>query len=187
MIVWNWNKVNSYIWALKPLPRKGAHSWPRGPLGYRSGGPCQHSKQTFWSQNEKIKSRLNTGDQHIYYICRRRRGHCPWSRNFHVEQFCLTWKQSCSTWQNSMYVMWISFVMWTYYKLFPVPYMLHVTNLQFMLSWRDLRCFDANPCCRDLRTFVWNKIYPKILSVEQKWQIWCLDQQWPACFYPSHI
>ena len=26
----------------------------------------------------------------IHHICRGRRGHCPWSRNFHMEQFCFT-------------------------------------------------------------------------------------------------
>ena len=32
-----------------------------------------------------------------------------------------------------------------------------------------------NSYCRNLRTFVWRKMNPKILSVEQKWQIWCMN------------
>ena len=31
---------------------------------------------------------------------------------------------------------------------------------------------SRNLFCRDLRTFVWRKIEPKIASVEKKWQIW---------------
>ena len=65
----------------------------------------------------------------IHHICRGRRGHCPWSKIVHVEQFCFTWKllmvkishhkQTCSTWK--LFVMWSNLVMWIYYKLFPVP------------------------------------------------------------------
>ena len=33
---------------------RGAHSWARGPLGCRSGGPCQPTWLIFWSQTEKI-------------------------------------------------------------------------------------------------------------------------------------
>merc|ERR1711989_30595 len=32
---------------------KGAHPWPPGPLGCRSGGPCQPTEQIFWRPNEK--------------------------------------------------------------------------------------------------------------------------------------
>ena len=36
--------------------RKGAHPWPPGPLGCRSGGPCQPNGQLFWRPNEKNSS-----------------------------------------------------------------------------------------------------------------------------------
>ena len=36
------------------------------------------------------------------------------------------------------------------------------------------RTLSRNPFCRNLRTFVWRKICPKIFYVEKKWQIWGL-------------
>ena len=52
----------------------------------------------------------------IHDNCHRRRRHCLWSKNFHVEQFCSTWqillcmwikiapnnKQLCTTWHNCL-------------------------------------------------------------------------------------
>ena len=55
---------------------------------------------------------------------------------------------------------------------------------KFMLfSWKNqffqnLRTLSRNPFCRNLRTFVWRKIYPKKFYVEKKWQIWGLSQYW---------
>ena len=51
--------------------------------------------------------------------------------------------------------------MWTHYAV-------------LLKSWfcRDLRCLSRNLFWRDLRTFVWRKMKPKIAYVEKKWQIW---------------
>ena len=42
----------------------------------------------------------------IHDICRGRRGHCPWSKYFHVEQFFFAWHeifhQFCTIWRNCL-------------------------------------------------------------------------------------
>ena len=50
---------------------------------------------------------------------------------------------------------------------------LHITNLQCMPSCRDLCCYDA------IRFVAIHALLcgAKILSTEQKWQIWCMSQR----------
>ena len=125
----------------------------------------------------------------IHHICRGRRGHCPWSKNVHVEQFCSTWNfsevmwnnitshdnHSCSTWQNHLSCgVILACGSMTNCSLWQI--LIHLTNLQCthaVLSWFML---------------FWCKIYfvaiytllcgaknnQQILSVEHKWQIWCM-------------
>ena len=80
-----------------------------------------------------------------------------------------------------------------------VQFMLFCCKIDFVTICALL---SENLFCRDLRTFVWRKIEPKIASVEKKWQIWgmiptCSDdglvsaallanndqkgQKWPKC------
>ena len=48
---------------------------------------------------------------------------------------------------------------------------------------RDLRCLSRNLFWRDVRTFVWRKIKPKIAYVEKKWQIWGMVPSWNYCLH----
>ena len=50
-----------------------------------------------------------------------------------------------------------------------VQFMLFCCKIDFVTIYALL---SENLFCRDLRTFVWRKIEPKIASVEKKWQIW---------------
>ena len=50
--------------------------------------------------------------------------------------------------------------------------LLHQTIIKSFF-FGNLRCF-VEIFCRDLRTFVWRKIAPKIVSVEKKGQISCM-------------
>ena len=87
----------------------------------------------------------NRSTVHIHDNCHRHRIHCLWSKTFHVEQFCFTWQ---AIWHHmiKLFVMWSNLscgalencsisVLWSY------SWLLHMTNLQCMLSCCDLRCF----------------------------------------------
>jgi hypothetical protein len=50
---------------------------------------------------------------HIHHICRGRCGHCPWSKKFHVEQFCSTGKLLMVMWNNILLHMTKLFVVWS--------------------------------------------------------------------------
>ena len=136
----------------------------------------------------------------IHHICR---GHCPWSKNVHVEQFCSTWNfsevmwnkitshdnHSCCTWQNYLSCGVIlacgSMTNCSFYQI-----LVHVTNLQCVPFCCDLCCFDAKSILTRFTRF-WRKIHfdaiyallcgaknnQQILSVEHKWQIWCMTAQ----------
>ena len=55
-----------------------------------------------------------------------------------------------------------------------VQFMLFCCKIDFVTIYALL---SENLFCRDLRTFVWRKIEPKIASVEKKWQIWGMNIQ----------
>ena len=104
-----------------------------------------------------------------------------WRKICHVEKFQIFIHDRCGDiWNLS------TSVMWRYFR-FP-----HITNVKKSEMWRiqkllhmwrnfkflhntdvicDLCYFVANLFCRNLRAFVWRKIYPKIIYVEKKWQI----------------
>ena len=84
--------------------------------------------------------------QHTSYLSKRRR-FCLWSNKFHVDQ-------NCSTWLAILHHMTKLFVMssndellhiwkWCNLSLLHITKLLHMTNLRYVLSFRDLRCFNA--------------------------------------------
>ena len=121
----------------------------------------------------------------IHHICRGHGGHCPWSKNV---QFCSTWnllmvmwnkfashnKQSCSTWQNCLSCgVILACVSMTNCSLYQI--LIHVTNLQCMLSCRDLRCFDAKSILSRFTHFsVEQKLTHKSCpwSTNDKYDVW---------------
>ena len=115
-----------------------------------------------------------------------------WRKICHVEKFQIFIHDRCGDiWNLS------TSVMWRYFR-FP-----HITNVKKSEMWRiqkllhmwrnfkflhntdvicDLCYFVANLFCRNLRAFVWRKIYPKIVYVEKKWQISGMVR-WGTCLY----
>ena len=98
-----------------------------------------------------------------------------WRKNCHVENFQLSVYDDCREIKN--------------FKCLPMTdvekseilniwYVCDVKNVaihaKFMIfSWKNQFCQNLgtllqNPFCRNIRTFVWRKIYPKILYVEKK-------------------
>ena len=76
-------------------------------------------------------------------------------------------------------------VMWIHYNLFPVPYFAPRDKFRMyaVLSWFTLfQCkihvvaIYVLLCGAKiyLKSCLWSKNWPKVLSVEQKWQMWCM-------------
>ena len=117
----------------------------------------------------------------IHDICRGRCRHCPWSKYFHVEQFCSTWKFLHTLWgkrstlkQFSPHAFFAGHVeqncpMWQAIFLHIVCIVIIYSVLTQNPFYRDLRCFDAI-----YALLCGAKLNPKVLSVEQKWQISCM-------------
>ena len=90
-----------------------------------------------------------------------------WSKNCHVEK-------NCSTWQFFVCFFEQNFMIWSCCKI----------KIKCVLSYCDLRCFDVKSVLSWFTLF-WQRIHfvaiyallcgakidPKILSVEQKWQL----------------
>ena len=82
-------------------------------------------------------------------------------------------------WKISDFYAW---QMWRNLKFLHIWHVCDVENVstcvQFMLFCYKIgfvaiyALLSRNLFCRDLRTFVWRKIEPKIASVDKKWQIW---------------
>ena len=147
---------------------------------------------TAFLRDKTLPLQSSTETPPIHHICRGRRGHCPWSKIVHVEQFCFTWKLLMVMWNKNftsqanllhmtkLFVMWSNFVMWIYYKLFPVPnfaphdkFTMYAVLTWFTLFRRKIHFVAIYVLLCGA------KINPKILSVEQKLQIWCMRQSWP--------
>ena len=90
----------------------------------------------------------------IHDICRR---HCLWSKNIMLGKIA----------PHEKITNYSTFVMWSNLSL------LHMINLQCMLSCRNLRCFDAMSILSHFTHICGAKINPQILSVEQKWKMSC--------------
>ena len=63
-----------------------------------------------------------------------------------------------------------------------VQFMLFCCKIDFVTIYALL---SENLFCRDLRTFVWKKIEPKIASVEKKWQISGMHTQGSRVTFPN--
>ena len=98
---------------------------------------------------------------------------------FHMNHFDGHVEQNYFTWQAIVHHMIKLLVVWnnlscgamtncSWYQI-----VIHVTYLQCMISCGDLCCFDAKSMLSQFTHFL--KINPQILSMEQKWQIWCLS------------
>ena len=95
--------------------------------------------------------------------------------------------QNCSTWQAILHHMTKLLVMWGNLPL------LHMTNLQCILSYHDLHSFDAKSILSRFTQFCVEQNL--ILSVEQKWHISCMvlvTRKWFSrsffyCWRISHV
>ena len=127
----------------------------------------------------------------IHQICRGRRGHCPWSKIVHVEQFCFTWKLLMVMWNKNftsqanlhhmtkLFSCGVILVCGSTTNCSLYHTLLHVTNLQCMLSWRDLHCFGAKSILSRFTYF----------CVEQKWTQkscpWSKTDKYDVCAHCS--
>ena len=122
----------------------------------------------------------------IHHICRGRCEHCPWSKKFHVEQFCSTgkllmvmWnkiafhnKQSCSTWQNCLLC---GVILWLQIndKLLLVKNFPACDKFTVYAFCNDLRCFDAKLILLRFSHFcVEQKINKNQFSPDASWKFW---------------
>ena len=123
----------------------------------------------------------------IPLICRGRRGQCPWSKLFHVEQFYSTWqikiaphdKQFCTTWQLLVMKHFYHVAQQQIYQYLQCGTICHDSTWKFLLQWRNcsaLLWFSLFGCKIHYRFMIYAllcgaKIRPNILSVEQQWKI----------------
>ena len=132
----------------------------------------------------------------IPHICHKYHKWDMWRKICHVENFFIYMHDRCREIWNfstcwvisnfSTLQMWrnLKFLhIWHVYDVENVLTYVHVTlfclKIGFVVIYAVL---SQNLFCRDLRTFVWRKIEPKITYVEKKWQISGMDS---TSTYPS--
>ena len=97
----------------------------------------------------------------------------------HIYHIWDMWRKICPVEKFQIYT--YAWQMWRNLKFLHIWHVCDVENVSTYVQFMLFSCkidfvtiyalLSENLFCRDLRTFVWRKIEPKIASVEKKWQI----------------